>query len=92
MWQLNPVVPGAVTEPGLVIYRFGAALFYANAGRFAEEIRDIVRTCSVASALAGGGCRSHHQVDYTAARVVRRLQRDLAARGVTLVFAQVQST
>src|SRR5580658_8985382 len=39
LWQLNPVVPGAVTEPGLVVYRFGATLFYANAGRFADEIR-----------------------------------------------------
>jgi hypothetical protein len=27
------------TEPGLAIYLFGAALFYANAGRFAEDIR-----------------------------------------------------
>jgi SulP family sulfate permease len=30
-------------------------------------------------------------VDYTAARVVRELHEDLAHRGVTLVFAHVQS-
>ena len=30
-------------------------------------------------------------VDYTAARVVRELQEDLAQRGVELVFAHVQS-
>ena len=28
---------GAATEPGLVVYRFGVGLFYANAARFTEE-------------------------------------------------------
>ena len=36
-WDIIPPVPGTVTQPGLVIYRFGAALFYANAARFAKE-------------------------------------------------------
>ena len=31
--------PGSQTEPGLIIYRFGADLFYANADRFADEVR-----------------------------------------------------
>ena len=38
-WRMSPPVAGAMTLPGLAIYRFGAPLFYANAGRFAEEIR-----------------------------------------------------
>jgi SulP family sulfate permease len=42
IWQVVPAVPGAVTKPGLVIYRFGAALFYANASLFAEQIRGLV--------------------------------------------------
>lgn len=33
---------GAVAEPGLVVYRFGAGLFYANASRFAEEVLALV--------------------------------------------------
>ena len=41
LWRLIPAVPGAVTEPGLVVYRFGAALFYANANLFAKEVRDL---------------------------------------------------
>jgi SulP family sulfate permease len=96
IWQLNPVVPGAETEPGLVVYRFGAALFYANAGRFSEEIRLLV---GPAPALNPNGrlrwlvvdAGAITQVDYTAARVVRELQQDLAQRGVVLVFAHVQS-
>ena len=48
-WKLEPPEPGATTEPGLILYRFGAPLFYANAGRFAEEIRTVVWTGSAPS-------------------------------------------
>ncbi len=91
IWQLNPVVPGAVTEPGLVIYRFGAPLFYANAGRFCEEIQLLVGPppSPLRWVMVDAGAIVH--VDYTAARVVRELQQDLAQRGVELVFAHVQS-
>ncbi|HEY3824434.1 MAG TPA: SulP family inorganic anion transporter [Bryobacteraceae bacterium] len=91
IWQLTPVVAGAVTEPGVVIYRFGAALFYANAGMFADEIRLIAESKSSALhwAIVDAGAIPH--VDYTAAQVVRELQQDLASRGVALVFAHVQS-
>jgi SulP family sulfate permease len=91
IWQLNPVVPGAVTEPGLVIYRFGAPLFYANAGRFCDEIQLLVGPppSPLRWVMVDAGAIVH--VDYTAARLVRELQQDLAQRGVELVFAHVQS-
>jgi MFS superfamily sulfate permease-like transporter len=97
IWQLTPVVPGAITEPGLVVYRFGAVLFYANAGRFADEIRRLVggpipgspAPSTVRWLVVDAGAITH--VDYTAAHVVRELQKDLAQRGVQLVFAHVQS-
>ena len=60
-WQLTPPVPGAVTEPGLVLYRFGAALFYANASRFADEIAHPRRPLANLRALAHRRRRSHHQ-------------------------------
>ena len=91
IWQLAPVVAGARTEPGVVIYRFGAPLFYANAGRFAEQIRLLVGPApsSVRWVIVDAGAII--QVDYTAARVVRELDQELAALGVELVFAHVQS-
>jgi high affinity sulfate transporter 1 len=88
IWQLTPVVPGALTEPGLVIYRFGAALFYANAGMFSDEIRRLV-VPGLQWVVVDAGPIAH--VDYSAARVVQALQKDLAAAGVTLVFAHVES-
>jgi high affinity sulfate transporter 1 len=91
IWQLNPVVRGAVTEPGLVIYRFGAPLFYANAGRFAEEIELLAGPAPSSLRWLVVDAGAIIQVDYTAARVVRELHEDLAQRGVELVFAHVQS-
>jgi high affinity sulfate transporter 1 len=91
LWRLIPAVPGAMTEPGLAIYRFGAALFYANAGRFSDEIRELVgpAPAQLRWVIVDAGAITH--VDYTAARVVRDLQQNLKERGVDLVFAHVQS-
>jgi len=86
LWQLAPAIPGAISEPGLAIYRFGAPLFYANAGRFSEEIRAIVGPAPspLRWLLVDAGAITH--VDYSAARVVRDLQKELAACGVALVL------
>ncbi len=88
-WKLTPAVAGAVTEPGLVMYRFGAALYYANASRFADEILTIVgpAPCSVRWFIVDAEAIT--QVDYSAARVVEELKKDLAAAGVDFGFARV---
>ena len=44
-WQPVPALPGARTEEGLVVYRFGTSLYYANASRLAGDV----------AALAGHG-------------------------------------
>ncbi len=91
IWQLTPAVPGARTEPGLVVYRFGAVLFYANAGMFADQIRGLTEPAPspVRWLIVDAGAITH--VDYTAAQIVRELQKDLSRSGVALVFAHVQS-
>jgi sulfate permease, SulP family len=91
IWRLTPAVPGAVSAPGLVIYRFGAALFYANAGRFSDDIRGLVGPAPspVRWLVVDGGAITH--VDYTAARVVRELQQDLVQRGVSMLLARAQA-
>ena len=91
IWQLIPAVNGAMTEPGLAVYRFGAALFYANAGRFSDEIRELAGPPPSALRWIVVDAGAITRIDYTAARVVRELQHNLAERGVDLVFAHVQS-
>jgi SulP family sulfate permease len=88
-WQLVPAVPGALTKPGLVIYSFGAALFYANASLFAEQIRGLVGPTPSPVRWLIVDAEAITNVDYTAARMVRQLHRDLVDRGVVLVFARV---
>ena len=37
-WEAVPVTAGARTEPGLVVYRFGTSLYYANASRLLTDV------------------------------------------------------
>ena len=37
-WQPAPVLPGARTEEGLVVYRFGSNLYFANASRLLDDV------------------------------------------------------
>jgi MFS superfamily sulfate permease-like transporter len=88
-WRLVPAVPGAATEPGLVIYSFGATLFYANASLFTKEIRGLVGPTPSPVRWLVVDAEAITNVDYTAARMVSQLQKELANSGVVLVFARV---
>jgi sulfate permease, SulP family len=87
--QLVPPVPGTFTEPGLVMYRFGAALFYANAGLFSDQIRSLVGPVPSAVRWLVVDAEAITNIDFTAARVVRELHRDMVQCGVILGFARV---
>ena len=90
-WRLHPAVAGTVTEPGVVIYRFGAPLFYANSHRFSSEIYRLVvqAPAPLRWLVVDGGPITH--IDYTAARSVRQLQGLLTRQGVRLAIAHVGS-
>jgi SulP family sulfate permease len=88
-WDLKPVAQGVMTEPGLVMYQFGAELFYANANRFAEEVKSLVGKppSQVRWLIVDAEAIIH--VDYSAARVVTGLQRELKSGGTQLGFARM---
>ena len=88
-WKLEPVGPHVVTEPGLVLYRFGAALFYANAGRFFEEISSLLQPMPTAVRWVVVDAEAMTHLDYSAARVVLALKKNLTEAGVELAFARV---
>jgi SulP family sulfate permease len=77
------------TEPGLVLYRFGSALFYANAGRFADEILLLVgpTPSPVRWFIVDAEAITH--IDYTAARIVLQLRNNLADAGIAFGFARL---
>jgi len=86
-----PVESRGQAAPGLVVYRFTASLYYANAEHLAEEVRSLVadasppvrRFCIDASAI--------QDIDYSAAETLREIQAELQAANAELVFANVDT-
>ena len=78
-WQAQPAVPGAISAPGLIIFQFGADLFYANASRFAEDLRGLVEGAATPIRWLIVDAGAMISIDYSAARVLRDVQQDLLA-------------
>jgi MFS superfamily sulfate permease-like transporter len=91
-WMPTPAVPGAISGPGLVIFQFGADLFYANAGRFAADVRGLVQEAAAPVKWLVLDAGAITAVDYSAARVVREVEQDLSRRGIALVLVHPQSS
>ena len=88
-WVPGPVTPGAVTEPGLIVYRFGADLFYANQLRFCDEVSTLVAHAPTPLRYFVVDASAITDVDYSAARSVRALIEDLQRDGVRVIFGRV---
>jgi SulP family sulfate permease len=88
-WRVAPVGPGVVTEPGLALYRFGSSLFYANANRFAEELLRLAGPQPSAVQWIVVDAEAISQIDYSASRVIARLNDELNRHGVALGFARM---
>ncbi|HYN34170.1 MAG TPA: SulP family inorganic anion transporter [Ilumatobacteraceae bacterium] len=89
-WSAGKVTPDVRTEPGLVVYRFSAPLYYANAEHFTEELLAFGTSddppewvCVYAAAIP--------DVDMSGAESLKSILANLSANGVTLVFAEVMA-
>lgn len=91
-WRPTPAVPGALSGPGMVIFQFGADLFYANVGRFVENVRGLVEGAPTPVTWLVVDAGAITSVDYSAARELRALQDDLTRAGVTLVLVHAPSS
>src|SRR5262245_19845522 len=91
-WSPVPAVPGAQSRPGLVVFRFGADLFYANATRFADDIQTVVAHAPspVKWLVLDAGAITN--VDYSAARILRARADDLTRDGVRLLLVHPPPT
>jgi len=83
---LQPARPGTVTEPGLVIYRFGVGLFYANAERLSEEVTGLVDGDAPPRWVVLDA-DAIDDVDYTGGKTLAELADQLAARGIVFAVA-----
>jgi sulfate permease, SulP family len=83
--------PGLESKPGLVVYRFGADLFYANDNRFADEVRALIEHAPAPVRWFVVDASAMTDIDYSAARSLRDLCGDLKRRGIKLVFGRVDA-
>jgi MFS superfamily sulfate permease-like transporter len=90
-WLPGPVTPGAVTEPGLIVYRFGADLFYANQQRFCDEVHTLAGRAPAPLRYFVVDASAITDLDYSAARSVRALIEDLQSKGVRMIFGRVSA-
>jgi MFS superfamily sulfate permease-like transporter len=88
-WVPVPATAGNETEPGLIVYRFNSDLFYANANRFADEVRSLVKRAPTPIRWFIVDAGAITDIDYSAAQSLRDLLDDLAHQGVGIVFARV---
>ncbi len=81
--------PQAEHLPGLVIYRFDAPLFFANAKTFRDEVTRLARADPppVWIVIAAEPVTD---VDTTASDVLEQLDETLNAAGISLVFAELK--
>jgi MFS superfamily sulfate permease-like transporter len=89
-WVLVPASPGRVTAPGLIVYRFGADLFYANQNRFCDEVRALVTQAPTPLRWLIVDAEAITDIDYSAARSLRELLEELKMRGINVAFGRVR--
>jgi MFS superfamily sulfate permease-like transporter len=87
-WQACPVQPGARTEDGLVVYRFGTSLYYANAGRLIEDVTALVTHGGPLRWLVLDGA-AIGDVDYTSASVLTLVAARLHERRIRFVITSM---
>lgn len=87
-WHSTDVYPDAGQEPGIVVFRWEAPLFFANAGQFRDQVRAIVRERSPAFVVLQ--CEAVSDIDVTAAEVLEALDEELNAKGVHLAFVELR--
>lgn len=81
--------PEARQLPGLVIYRFDAPLFFANAKTFRDEVRQLAGTEPKPKWIVIAA-EPVTDVDTTASDVLEELDSVLDAEGICLVFAEMK--
>jgi high affinity sulfate transporter 1 len=82
--------PDAKRVPGLLLYRWDAPLFFANAEQFADRLKLAIASSPTPVRWAIVTAEPVTDLDTTAADVLRRLEEELAAEGIDLRFAEMK--
>lgn len=88
-WHSRPLDSRQQAAPGVLVYRFGASLYYANSNRFEAEVRELVDTADPPIHALVISAEGIADIDYTAAEMLRRLIGDLHGRGLRIIVTDL---
>ena len=90
-WELVPAKLGLETAPGLIVYRFGADLFYANVDGFADMARELVARAPSPARHFVIDAAALTDVDFSAGRTLRDLVSELKEKRVDVIMGRVSA-
>jgi high affinity sulfate transporter 1 len=85
-----PIADGQQTLEGLIIYRFGADLYFANEKQFIGEINSLARYADPPVRWFCISAANIGDIDYSGAETLKRVHDELAKRGIVLVMSDVK--
>jgi MFS superfamily sulfate permease-like transporter len=88
-WFPVPATPGTETSPGLIVYRFGADLFFANDHFFVDDVRRLLDQAPSTVRWFVVDAAAITDLDYSAARTIADFCEGLKQRGIGVIFARV---
>ena len=88
-WHNVGRYPEAERVEGVVIFRWEAPLFFANAGIFREAVRELARHDRPSWIVLQ--CEAITDVDVTAADMLERLDTELNDQGVNMAFVELRT-
>ena len=74
--------------PGILVYRWEAPLFFANAGMFRQQVRELVRERNPRWVILQ--CEAITDIDVTAADVLEQLDIELNEQGINIAFVELR--
>ena len=88
-WEWKSINSKQQAKPGLVIYHFAAAMYYANVDRFVEEVQNLCSEIPDVKQLAID-FSAIADVDYSASLVLLNLIRKMKDGQIVISFVQVE--
>ncbi len=88
-WHNVDDLAGAREEPGIVVYRWEAPLFFANSGQFRQQIRRLVKERRPRWIVLQSEAIT--DIDVTAAEMLEQLDLELNRDGIHLAFVEMRS-
>jgi MFS superfamily sulfate permease-like transporter len=88
-WHDVSLHADATEIPGVVVYRWEAPLFFANAGAFRAQIRTLARTRQPSWIVLQ--CEAITDIDVSAAAMLEQLDRELNDQGIHLAFVELRT-